>query len=64
MQQKYQNITKLLQNTKKNVALSMIVFADVSNIKSISDLSKKYTTIVFVKELSISLTCGQEGASY
>ena len=42
----------------------MIVFADVSNIKSISDLSKKYTIIVFVKELSISLTCGQEGASY
>ena len=41
MQQKYQNITKLLQNTKKNVALSMIVFADISNIKSISDLSKK-----------------------
>ena len=64
MQQKYQNITKLFQNTKKNVALSMIVFADISNIKSISDLSKKYTIIVFVKELSISLTCGQEGASY
>ena len=63
MQQKLQNTTKCLQNTKKVVALSMRVFADTSDVKSISNLSKKYITIVFVKELSTLLTCVQGGAS-
>ena len=61
MQQKLQNTTKFYKIVKTTVSLSMRVIADISNIESISNPSKKYIIIAFVKELSVLLTYAEEG---
>ena len=59
-----QNTTKFYKIVKTTVSLSMRVIADISNIESISNSSKKYIIIVFVKELSVLLTYTEEGVCY
>ena len=59
-----QNTTKFYKIVKTTVSLSMRVIADISNIESISNSSKKYIIIVFVKELSVLLTYAEEGVCY
>ena len=58
------NTTKFYKIVKTTVSLSMRVIADISNIESISNSSKKYIIIVFVKELSVLLTYTEEGVCY
>ena len=64
MQQKLKNTTKFYKIVKTTVSLSMRVIADISNIESISNSSKKYIIKAFVKELSVLLTYAEEGVCY